>query len=644
MAKDINDPFSVQVKGGKIKDRRIQSQNKFSSGEGYVLTDNDSSVQMGPVIASYYLRIALVFIFLVFFILASRIFYLQIIKGDEFRGLAEGNRIRLQRIEPNRGIIYDVNGVQLVRNVPSFTVQFIPSDLTMEKAELDTILSEIAAVTESNEDVLKQTILDSPEFSYLPDDLVENISYENAVDLRIQAANWPGIHIIETARREYTLGNSFSHVLGYLGKLTEVEFAELSDDYEPTDYVGKTGIEYEYEKELKGVIGKKQIEVDAFGKENKIIAQQEAITGDSIYLYTDAAMQNTLSEILKRQLKSRKLTKAAGIIINPKNGGIMSMVSFPEYDNNVFSKRISQEQYESLFTNDDRPLFNRTVSGQYPSGSIIKPMIASAALQEGIIDRFTSILSTGGIYYDIWFFPDWKAGGHGQTNVIKALAESVNTFFYEIGIEEFEGREGLGLDRMLNYMKSFGLSYLTGVDMTGEVPGFLPDRYWKWDERDEPWYPGDTMHLAIGQGDLLVTPIQMANYIVAIANGGTLFKPQLVQKIVSSDDGSVIISTPEVLNENFIDKANLDIVKEGMRAAVTTGSARYLNSESYKVAGKTGTAQVGGDAKTHSWFVGFAPYDDPEIAWAMLVENGGEGSDTSVRIMKEFLDWYFLEK
>ncbi|MFW0862407.1 MAG: penicillin-binding protein 2 [Candidatus Komeilibacteria bacterium] len=641
MAGDINDPFAVQIKGGKIKDRKVGSDNRFSSGDGFVMTDDNTSVQMGPVIESYYIRIALLLLFLAFFTLGLRIFYLQIIKGDEFRGLAEGNRIRLQRILPNRGIIYDANGQQLVRNVPSFSVQFVPADLTNDEDELKVLLEVIAHTTGKSIEDLTNIVKDSPEFSYLPTVLVENISYENAVDLRIQSTNWPGIHIVEIAKREYLQGPTFSHVLGYLGKITEKEAENLPEDYELIDYIGKTGIEKSYEKELRGVVGKKQIEVDNLGKETKILAEQESIKGDNLHLYIDAGLQTKLSETINKILQRQHLDKAAGVIINPKNGGIVSMVSFPEYDNNIFSTSLNQEQYEELFEGEDRPLFNRSISGQYPSGSIIKPLVASAALEEGIIDRNTSFLSNGGIYYDIWFFPDWKAGGHGQTNVIKAIAESVNTFFYIIGIEEYDGREGLGLDKMLNYMKAYGLSYTTGVDIKGEAAGFLPDRYWKWEERDEPWYPGDTMHLAIGQGDLLVTPIQMANYIAAIANGGTLFSPHLVKEIVDSESGAVIISTPQVLNENYISKASLDIVKEGMRAAVTSGSSVRIYTEDYTAAGKTGTAQVGGTAKPHSWFVGFAPYEDPEIAWAIIVENGVEATAAAVPIMDEVLDWYF---
>ena len=641
MSEDNYDPFSVQIKGGKIKDRRVGSTERFSSEDGFVMADDDSNVQMGPVIENYYLRMALILLFIVFTVLGFRVFYLQIIKGDEFRGLAEGNRIRLQRILPNRGIIYDNHGKQMVRNIPSFSIRFVPADLPKGE-ELDNVLEIIASTTGKEFIELKELITNTSEYSYIQSSLVEDINYEQAVNLRIKASIWSGIHIIETAKREYMLGNTFSHLLGYLGKITENEAIDLPEDYELIDYIGKTGIERSYEKELRGIVGKKQVEVDALGKETKILAEQEAIKGNNIHLYIDADLQVKLSEIVAKTLNNRNVDKAAGIIINPQNGGIMAMSSFPEFDNNIFSKSISQEQYEAVFTGDDRPLFNRTLSGQYPSGSIIKPLVASAALDEGIIDRNTSFLSTGGIYYDIWFFPDWKAGGHGQTNVIKALAESVNTFFYIIGIEEYDGREGLGLDKMLSYMHSYGLSQYTGVDISGEQMGFLPDRYWKWEERDEPWYPGDTMHLAIGQGDILVTPIQMANYIAAIANGGILYSPHLVKQIVDSETGAVVMSAPQVLNEDFISSASLDIVREGMRSAVTTGSARRIYSEDYTAAGKTGTAQVGGNAKPHSWFVGFAPYDNPEIAWAMLVENGGDGSDTAVQIMDEVLDWHFL--
>jgi penicillin-binding protein 2 len=640
MPEDSNNPFAIRVEGGKIRDRKVISQDKFSSDEGFIMLDDNSSVQMGPVIENRYLRFAIIFIFIVFTILSGRIFFLQIIQGDIYKGLAEGNRIRLQSINPNRGIIYDRYGEQLVRNVPSFTLQFVPSDLPSEE-ELTGILNEIAIVTNSDFNNIFEIIKNREDYSYLAVDLVENISYQNAIDLRIQSADWAGIQVVEEAKREYLLGDSFSHLLGYMGKITEGEYKNLSDNYRLNDELGKVGIEYEYEAQLRGIVGKKQIEVDALGKENKIIAEQKADTGDNVYLHIDAKLQIELARAIDEKMKAGKTSKAAAIIMNPKNGGILSMISYPNYNNNVFLNKLSVDEYNVLFENEDRPLFNRAISGQYPSGSIIKPLVSAAALEEKVIDRSTSFNSTGGIYYDIWFFPDWKAGGHGQTNVVKALAESVNTFYYMIGIEEYDNFSGLGLDRMLQYMDSFGLGRKLGVDISGEVSGFLPDRYWKWEERNEPWYPGDTMHLAIGQGDILVTPLQMVNYISAIANGGTLYRPQLLQKRILSDEDEIIMSTPEVLNEDFIASENLAIVREGMRAAVTSGSARFINSTRYKAAGKTGTAQVGGNSTPHSWFVGFAPYEDPEIAWAILVENGGEGSETAVPIMRDVLDWYF---
>ncbi|MFH1667566.1 MAG: penicillin-binding transpeptidase domain-containing protein [Candidatus Komeilibacteria bacterium] len=227
--------------------------------------------------------------------------------------------------------------------------------------------------------------------------------------------------------------------------------------------------------------------------------------------------------------------------------------------------------------------------------------------------------------------------------MVKALAESVNTFFYRIGIDEYDGQYGLGLDRMVNYMRAFGLGERTGIDLPGEVTGLVPTREWKWNTQDEVWYPGDTMHLAIGQGNLLVTPLQMANYIAAIANGGTLWAPQIYKEIKDSNTDMVLSSVPTIVRDDIVDPENIDIVREGMRAAVTRGSARLLNTSQYQAAGKTGTAQVGGDKLPHSWFVGFAPFDDPQIAWAVVVENAGESTDAAVPIVKAVLDQYFAE-
>ena len=293
-----------------------------------------------------------------------------------------------------------------------------------------------------------------------------------------------------------------------------------------------------------------------------------------------------------------------------------------------------------MLNDPDRPLYNRSMGGEFPSGSTIKPVISAAALQEGIITESTTFLSNGGLRIDKWFFPDWKAGGHGMTNVRKAIAESVNTFFYIIG-GGYEGTTGLGVDRLAKYFKLFGLGSQTGIDLPGEVDGFVPSKEWKETTKKENWYIGDTYHLAIGQGDLNVTPLQVANYTAYFANGGKLLVPHLVKEIRPS--GSQV-GTPvpvKIIRSGIVNPAYVQIVREGMRQTVVAGSARSLQQVPVPMAGKTGTAQWSTKKDPHAWFTGFAPYDDPTIVITILVEEGKEGSTIAVPIAREVLQWYF---
>ena len=285
------------------------------------------------------------------------------------------------------------------------------------------------------------------------------------------------------------------------------------------------------------------------------------------------------------------------------------------------------------------PLFSRAWAGSFPSGSVIKPIIAAAAFSEGLINRQTTFFSSGGLQINTWFFPDWKAGGHGVTNVVKALAESVNTFFYIIG-GGYENFVGLGLEKISEYLKKFGLANTVGIDLPGETAGFIPSREWKEDVKKERWYIGDTYNLSIGQGDLLVTPLQVANYTAIIANGGTSYQPHLVKRMINAETKEKIDIAPRIIEKNVLPDSILSIVREGMRATITSGSAQSLNSLPVAVAGKTGTAQWSSKYSPHAWFTGFAPYDDPQIVLTILIEEGGEGSHVAVPVAREVFGWW----
>jgi penicillin-binding protein 2 len=469
-------------------------------------------------------------------------------------------------------------------------------------------------------------------YSYQPQLIQENLPYQKALLLEVEAAKLPGVVLEISSRREYLGGEELSHLLGYTGKISPEELKEKPEYFLFNDYIGKAGLEASYENILKGQDGKKQIEIDSLGREKKVIKSWPSQSGLDLILSIDLDLQKKAALALKNGLKQAGSKKGAIIALDPRNGEVLAMVSLPGFDNNKFSQGMGEEEYKKLVNNPNQPLFLRAISGQYPSGSTIKLLIATAALEEGIIISQTVINSTGGIKIGKWFFHDWKAGGHGLTRVNKAIAESVNTFFYYIG-GGYEDFQGLGLEEINKYLRLFGLSKILGIDLPNEKPGFLPSREWKEKEKGEPWYIGDTYHLVIGQGDILVTPLQVASWTATVANGGILYQPHL-----TINKKQLTISDQEyIIRKNFISPSNLDIVRKGMREAVISGSARGLSDLTIKVASKTGTAQTGGDKKPHAWFTCFAPYDNPQIVITVLVENGGEGSGAALKVAREVL-------
>ena len=581
-------------------------------------------------------------------IILARVAWLQIIKGDYYYNLAEGNRIRIARIEANRGIIYDSSNRPLVRNVANFLLYFVPADLPENEQEKRSIIERLSQIlgTLSPADIENILTAVKPKSleSYQPLFVTDNIEYNKAMLLYLESDKMPGVYLSNKTKREYNLSSlSLSHILGYTSKINQTELDKYGSEYLPIDYIGKTGIENFWENELKGQSGKKQIEVDALGKEKKIINQLAGADGHNLVLSIDIDLQKKLEETITNALKKSKLNKACAIALDPNNGEILALVSLPSYNNNLFARGITNDEYQALVSHPDQPLFNRCTSGEYPSGSTIKPVLAAAALEEGIINENTSFISTGGLRIGEWFFPDWKVGGHGVTNVRKAIAESVNTFFYYIG-GGYGDFVGLGIDRMVRYEKIFGLGKQTGIDIIGEAKGFLPTKDWKETIKGERWYVGDTYHAAIGQGDITVTPLQVANYTAVFANGGLLYRPHFIRQVLSSDDKIIRQVDHKPIKSNVVSSENIKIVREGMRQAVAAGSARSLASAPVAVAGKTGTAQWSSNKPNHAWFTGFAPYDKPQIVITILIEQGGEGSSVAVPIAREVLEWYFSNK
>lgn len=633
---------------GKFRQAWTEESFNFERSVGKQRSFAETKDYIGASLSSKKLLAFFAFIILAIIVLISRTAFLQIYKGKQYRNLAENNRIRLRPIIAERGIVYDRFHTQLVQNIPSFSLSIVPQDFPNNKEEGKKIIEQISQITGVKEEEIQNLLDKYGRYSYESLVVKENLDHETALKLYIENANLPGILIEKGTKRLYLNKDpqeknetlSFSHLLGYLGKLNEDDVKRLKNKgYLSSDSLGKSGLEKTYEEVLRGIYGQKKVEVDALGKEQNILAEEPPIPGKNLILSIDAQAQIKLENILSQQLVKTKTNKGVAIAMNPQTGEILAMVSLPSFDNNDFSGGISIQNYRQYLADKTKPLFNRAIGGSYPSGSTAKLVVAAAALQEKIASRNTAFSSVGGIEIGNWFFKDWRAGGHGITNVVRALAWSVNTYFYYIG-GGYGNFSGLGADKIIQYMKEFNLGQSTGIDLPGESIGFLPSKEWKQETKGERWYVGDTYNLSIGQGDLLATPLQVAVWTSAIANGGKVVRPHLVKYIVDTNEKTTYEIPVEVLNDNFVSENNINIVREGMRECVKTGSCQLLNSLSFLTGGKTGTAQWSKKADPHAWFTSFAPYYNPKIVVTVLIEEGKEGSTTAMPVANEFLRWW----
>ena len=572
-------------------------------------------------------RVAFIFMVVILLLFGSQAGFLQIIKGENYRLLAEENRLYHKIIPAGRGVIFDRNGIILAENIPAFNLMTSLSLLPPAESERDTILFSVAQKTKTDPFTILSTVQNHTVFN---DQLilVADLDYETAMYFASQKSSYPAFELEIAAKRTYITSGipSLSHVLGYTGIIDEEQYETLKKTgYRSFDTLGKNGLEKQYESLLRGTFGEEQIEINAQGNLERILGRVEPKDGENLTISIDAALQEYIEQVLDARLRGTASARASIIALDPRNGEILSLVAWPAYDANVFVKGISKTEYQALLDNQDKPLYNRAVDGEFPSGSTIKPVFAAAALLEGLINETTTFLSTGGLRIGIWFFPDWKAGGHGLTNIYWAIADSVNTFFYMIG-GGYNDVDGLGITKLMDYAGLFGFGSTSGLDLPSEADGFLPSPEWKYETKGEQWYIGDTYHVAIGQGDFLTTPLQIARATAVFANGGALVTPHLNMALESE----VQIIIPE---------ETAQIVRDAMRYTVTAGSAQSLMEVPLPVAGKTGTAQWSTDGVPHSWFTGFAPFDSPDIVITVLVEEGGNDY-LAVPIAKDILTWW----
>ena len=593
------------------------------------------------------------FLFLIlFFILFYNTFQLQIIQGEEFSVLAERNKFIIYQIKATRGIIYDQKMEQLVFNKPSFDLFCYKNDLPQKESEKISVLKEIAEILNQDFEELKEKIEKSNQTQFL---ISENLTHQELIILETKAKELPGFQVERNSIREYLDGDVFANLIGYLGKIKSSELQQELEFYSINDYVGRDSLELYYEDILRKNAGKLQIEKDVFGNIISREITQFPKPGKSLVLWIDADLQRKITNQLQEKLKEIGAQKAVGIALNPKTGGVLALVSLPSFDNNLFQKGADSEALKNLLEDpfELEPLFNRAIAGiGYPTGSVIKPFIASAALEEEIISPEKNINCQGEIvienpWYDAedpesgqekWIYHDWTI--HGWTDLKKAIAQSCNVYFYRVG-GGYKEQKGLGAERIEDYLQLFGWGEKTGIDLIGEGKGTLPTI-------NSEWRLGDTYHLSIGQGAFAVTPIQVANAFAAIANNGSLYYPQIVQKIIDTSEGFTKIVEevePKLIRENFINSENLEIVKQGMRQAVTNGSATgWLDFLPVEVAAKTGTAQTERTNYYHNWIVSFAPYEEPEIVLLIAILDVKEIRAAALPVARDILQWYFTQE
>lgn len=590
-----------------------------------------------------------VMIALLFCALILKLFFLQVVEGESNQKLALGNKIRPRIIEASRGMITDKDGSWLARNKPDYSLALYPSDLPKKKSDREQIYQNLAKIAEISADEIRKESEENGLLSLDKITIKDNLTHDESLLMEKKIAGLQGVFVDKKSTREYVTLPGLAHLLGYMGKISKDDI-EKNPDYFLSDTVGKTGLEFQYENMLRGKHGVEQIEVDSKGNIVQTLVQegrQEPVAGENVSLYLDRGLQQKTGEALQNGINSAKtltgdqsVNAGVAIVMDVNSGGILSMVSLPDYNNNIFSSPLLNTEYAKLAQDNSNPLFNRAIKGTYPPGSIIKIIMASAGLAEKVITPNTSFNTPAAIKIGDYTFPDWKDHSYESTDVKRAIAESNNVFFYSVG-GGFDKISGLGINNINKYWKLFGLGEPTGIDLPGEASGLLPNPAWKQKVKNEPWYIGDTYHASIGQGDLLVTPLQMLRATATIANGGKLLHPELVKKITDHNGNVIKEFGPQIENENFISSNVIKTVQEGMRQTITDGSGRSLNDLSVSVAGKTGTAQFFNNQKTHAWFECYAPYENPQIAVIVMIEGGGGGHEVSAPVAKEILNYYF---
>jgi penicillin-binding protein 2 len=591
---------------------------------------------------------ALIFAAALVAVLIGRLVYLQVLAHEHYITLADDNRIKILPLPPNRGLIFDRNGLILADNLPSYRLE-----LTLEQIrDIDTTLSKLSELVNIRDVDLKRfEKLRQRTPVFKPVALRFHLSDDEVARFAINRHRFPGVDIVAGLSRHYPHGPLAVHAVGYVGRIDERDLQRIdASDYSGTTHIGKVGIEKTYEEVLHGTVGYRQVETNAEGRILRTLVRTPPVPGENLYLTMDAELQSVAEQAFEGKA-------GAAIAIDPSNGDILAFVSQPTYDPNLFVNGIDTETYRALRDDAKQPLFNRALRGQYPPGSTLKPFVALGGLEQGITSEHADTYCPG--FYRLpgkaRKYRDWKRGGHGTVDLNIAIAQSCDVYFYDLALS-------MGIDRLHGFLALFGFGERTGIDITGELPGLMPSRQWKRAARNLPWFPGETLITGIGQGFVLTTPIQLASATATLSEYGRHFKPHIVASTQQYDDIELTPVPVEPLEDTPVeDLHHWSSVINAMREVVhgKRGTARKVGEGSkFEFAGKTGTAQVFGlkqeekyeadklakELHDHSLFIAFAPIDKPRIAVAVVVEHGGSGSAVAAPIARIILDQYLLEK
>ena len=586
-----------------------------------------------------------------FLLLAARFVYLQVVQHDIYRAKAEDNRISIVPVPPNRGLIVDRNGLVLARNYSGYTLEIFPRRTRNVEGTIDE-LSELIEITPRDRRLFKKLVAETRNAESLP--IRTRLSDEEVAKFAANRYRFEGVEIKGRLFRQYPYGEVASHVLGYMGRIDQADQARLEEDgvdanYRGTDYIGKAGVEASYQHELHGTTGFEHLEIDAAGRGIRTLSRTPSQPGNNVALTLDM----TLQQVAENAFGERR---GALVAIEPATGNVLAFVSKPGFDPNLFVDGIDPQSWAELNNSPDKPLNNRAIAGMYPPGSTFKPYMALAALELGKRTPRSTIHDPGYFEFGGRRFRDSKPGGNGVVDLYKSIVVSSDTYYYQVAND-------LGIDAIAGFMKHFGFGERTGIDLQGEAAGVLPSPEWKMKRFKRPeqqkWYAGETISIGIGQGYNAYTPIQLAQAMATLANGGSMYRPHLIAYVDDPRTGEQRPVEPELVHKVPVRHDYLEFVKRAMAGVNKEGTAaRSFASASYTSGGKTGTAQLVGirqnekydeskvaeRLRDHSLFIAFAPLENPKIALSVVVENGGFGARTAAPIARTVLDYYLLGK